>query len=274
MKKMLIALLLIGLALLACGQRKVNVSPEEGLNAPALLEKANQLYMDGNTKEAFRNYSMIYKRYPTSREYIDAVLGLSRCYNDLGEYEEGMDLLLNLLRENIIPSRVPEIYNEMAKYYEINAGISSEAGISDEAQDFRKAIELYKKAIEYPNSEDENAKAYAQYRIGELYLNLMKFKEAATALQATKRDYPNTIWAQRAEQRLQEFQSAVSTVLDEIKSESGLPPAPENTPPAETPAPEQVAPDTSQAPPPPPAAVDTTQPAPPDTTKKPKLEMK
>lgn len=274
MKKMLIALLLIGLTLFACGQRKVNVAPEEGLDAPALLQRANQLYMDGNTKEAFRNYSIIYKRYPTSREYIDAVLGLSRCYNDMGEYEEGMDLLLNLLRENIIPSRVPEIYNEMAKYYEINAGISSEAGISDEAQDFRKAIELYNKAIQYPNSEDQNAKAYAQYRIGELYIDLGEFKEAAAALQATKLHYPNTVWAQRAEQRLQEFQSAVSTVLEEIKSETGIPPAPESTPPAETPAPEQVAPDTTQAPAAPPAAVDTTQPAPPDTSKKPELEMK
>ncbi len=274
---------LIVLLFLACNKKEAAVKPVDTGDPATLLSMANQFYQEGNTEEAQRLYETIYNRYPTSREYIDGVLGLSRCYNDMGDFEKGMDLLYSLVRENMVPSKVPQIYNEMARYYEVNAGISSVAQISDEEQDYQKAIQYYEKAIAYPNSDDREAKAYAQYRIGELYLLLKKFKDAAMAFKNTKFLYPNTTWAQTAEQRLTEMRQAVNSVLNEMKESQ----APSTTPTTEQKQPDttgvqaatdttaRVEPDTAKvsAPenPTPPDTMNTTEP---DTSRKPELEMK
>ncbi len=204
---------------LSCSSREASVKTTPDTDPSTLLEKADQLYQQGNLKQARETYKTIYNSYPTSRQYIDAVLGLSRCHNDLGNYEKGMDLLYNLVSENLVPSRVPEVYNEMAKYYEVNAGISSVAGLSNEGQDFKNAVEYYRKAIHYPNSDDKQAKSYAQYRIGELYVALHKFKDATLAYRSTIQSFPNTKWAERADVRLEEMRLAVSNVLQEIRQE-------------------------------------------------------
>jgi len=256
MNKLYLTFGLIVLLFIACNKKEAAVRPVDTGDPATLLSMANQFYQEGNKGEALRLYETIYNQYPTSREYIDGALGLSRCYNDMGDFEKGMDLLYNLVRENMVPSRVPQIYNEMARYYEVNAGISSMAQISDEEQDYQKAIQYYQKAIAYPNSDDREAKAYAQYRIGELYLLLKKFKDAAMAYKNTKFLYPNTIWAQTAEQRLTEMKQAVNSILNEMKESQTS-----QTAPAVTKTPEKQ-PDTTKVP----AAVDTTAKAAPDTT--------
>lgn len=273
-------LLIIGALLLTiwgCGPKSGQVKETEMPQDPTtLLSTANQLFRAGQTSDAFRLYGEIYERYPTSREYIDAVIGMSRCYNEMGDYDSGMKLLYDLIRENIVPSRVPLIYNEIAKYYETNAGISSVAGISEESEDYRKAISFYEKAVNYPNSDDVNAKAYAQYRIAELQLALMNFKDAALSYQMVINNFPDTEWATRAKTRMEEFQAAVNTVLNELKQEKSYVPLPE---PSST-TPEQPMETV-------PAPADTTTKevksnspentpvsAPQDTTAKPKMELK
>ena len=221
MKKNFIIIVMVTILFLTCSKKETAVKPtQEEYNPTELLQQANKLYNEGNLEEAFRAYGFIYNRYPTRREYVDAVIGLSRCYNDMGEYEKGLDLLYHLVSENIIPSRIPEIYNEIAKYYEVNAGISSIAGFSDEEQDYQKAIEFYQKAIYYPNSNDKEAKAYAQYRIGELNIATHNFKDAVLAFKATIHNYPETKWAQLAKQRLEEFHQALLNVLNESTSDT------------------------------------------------------
>lgn len=215
MNKLFITTLIILIAVFSCSKKEAAVKPVEADDTAAMLSKANELYKTGDVQNAFRVYGLIYEQYPTSSEYVDAAIGLSRCYNDLGDYEKGMDLLYNLVRENIIPSRVPEIYDEMAKYYEINAGISTAAGLSDETADFKKAMDFYQKAVYYPNSDDKNAKAYAQYRIGELNINMLNFKDALLAFKTTVLNYPDTHWATVAGQRIEEFKDAVDNVIKE-----------------------------------------------------------
>jgi tetratricopeptide (TPR) repeat protein len=268
------------LLFISCSHREANVKSMEASTPTALLEKGNQLYQQGDLQGALQDYQHIYNTYPTSREYVDAVIGLSRCYNDMGDYEKGMDLLYNLIRENMVPSRVPEIYNEMAKYYEVNAGISSLSGLSNEENDYEKAIEYYRKAINYPNSDDTNAKAYAQYRIGELYVTLLKFKDATLAFEATINSFPGTQWATLAQQRIDEMRQAVNTVLGEMKTEEpasvqsapemASPPKPSTTPmPADTMVtPKAAAPDTSTQ------VEEQKQTSPPDTSSKPQMELK
>ena len=143
MTRFITVLGLVLLVFLSCGKKQAAVRPMEGLAPAELLTKANEFYTAGNVDKALEAYDIIYGRYPTSREYIDAVLGMAKCYNDLGNFEKGMDLLYTLIRENMVPTRVPEIFNQMAKYYEVNAGISTVVGLSNEEQDYRKAIDYY-----------------------------------------------------------------------------------------------------------------------------------
>lgn len=262
MTRFITVLGLVLLVFLSCGKKQAAVRPMEGLAPAELLTKANEFYTAGNVDKALEAYDIIYGRYPTSREYIDAVLGMAKCYNDLGNFEKGMDLLYTLIRENMVPTRVPEIFNQMAKYYEVNAGISTVVGLSNEEQDYRKAIDYYQKAINYPNSDDVRAKSFAQFKIGELNLNMAQYKDAALAYQATVYNYPGTEWADKASQRIDELRQGGEQTLENIKQEMAKPvPAPTQTENEE----EMVTP---------PVKADTMKVAPPDTTVDQEMELK
>jgi tetratricopeptide (TPR) repeat protein len=266
MTRFISILSLILLIFLSCGKKQAEVRPMEGLAPSELLMKANEFYTGGEIEKALEAYDIIYGRYPTSREYIDAVLGMAKCYNDLGNFEKGMDLLYSLTRENMVPTRVPEIFNQMAKYYEVNAGISTVVGLSNEEQDYRKAIDYYQKAISYPNSDDMKAKSFAQFKIGELNLNMGQYKDAALAYQATVYNYPGTEWADKATKRIEELRQEGKNTLNNIKKEMAKPAQAENQPetPEETPKEKEA----------PPVQKDTTQVTPPDTTADQEMELK
>ncbi|NIT54763.1 MAG: hypothetical protein GWN00_00515, partial [Aliifodinibius sp.] len=146
--------------------------------------------------------------YPTSREYIDAAIGLSKSYGALDNYEKQFDILYGLIKENLVPSRVPEIYNIIAGFYEESAGISEQltgAGTTD----YQTAIEYYKKSIEYPNSNDMNAKGFAQYRIGRLHEDLENYQNAFEAYKTVATQYEGTEWAVRADQSIDELSATL-----------------------------------------------------------------
>jgi tetratricopeptide (TPR) repeat protein len=203
--------------LIFCGKKEVKVNSLDNMEPPALLEKGNAAFYDGKMEEAIKAYDVIYKRYPLSREYISAVLGMARSYNNMGDFEKGFSLLYNLIRENMVPSRVPEIYNEMARYYEVTAIYSKEAGISRVDDDYKKAIDYYQKSVDYPNSEDLRSKSYAQYQIGELELKLGQPDQAALAFQSAIYKYPDTEWATLAQQRIEQMKQQGQTVLSPLK---------------------------------------------------------
>jgi tetratricopeptide (TPR) repeat protein len=221
----------------------------EGLEPPELLAKGEQAFNEGDMDKAIQAFETIYSRYPTSREYISAVIGMSRAYNNLGDFERGFNLLYNLIRENMVPSKVPEIYNEMGRYYEVTAAYSKEAGISSEQEDYKSAISYYKKSVSYPNSDDEIAKSYAQFQIGELQSKLGLYQDAALAYQSTIYNFSGTEWAQIAEQRIEQLQQEGKTSISTLKKEQ-VPVQPqmkesaEKNRPEES-MPEEVSPDTT-----------------------------
>jgi tetratricopeptide (TPR) repeat protein len=239
---LLIIILIIGIH---CGKKDVTVKSMEGLEPAELLQKGDKAFNEGNMDEAIEAYGIIYERYPTSREYIDAVIGMARSYNNRGDFESGFNLLYNLIRENMVPSRVPEIYNEMARYYEVTAAYSKEAGISSEQEDFKSAISFYTKSVSYPNSDDRTAKSYAQFQIGELQSKLGNYDDAALAYQSTLYNYSGTEWATLAEQRLTQLRQEGKASISPVKKETA-PSQPEMSPaPGEEAPPESAAPDTS-----------------------------
>jgi outer membrane protein assembly factor BamD (BamD/ComL family) len=218
MKRTLILILSILPLLIFCSKKEVKVNSLDNMEPPALLEKGNAAFYEGNMEEAIKAYDVIYKRYPLSREYISAVLGMARAYNNTGDFEKGFSLLYNLIRENMVPSRVPEIYNEMARYYEVTAIYSKEAGISRVDDDYKKAIDYYQKSVDYPNSEDPRSKSYAQYQIGELELKLGQPEQAALSFQSTIYKYPHTEWATLAQQRIEQMKQEGQTTLSPLKA--------------------------------------------------------
>ncbi|OGB60648.1 MAG: hypothetical protein A2Y94_03375 [Caldithrix sp. RBG_13_44_9] len=219
MRSMVILILLALTLVFSCSKKETAVKSMEGLQPLELLEKGNRAYLDGNMEEALQAYGVIYNRYPTSREYIDAVLGMARAYNNMGDFERGFNLLYDLIRENMVPSRVPEIYNEMAKYYEVSALYGKQIGTTTEEEDYKKALSYYQKAVDYPNSDDAKAKSYAQFQIGELNVKLGKFEDAGLAFQSTVYKYQGTEWAQLAQQRFDQLRQEGQITLSPIQPE-------------------------------------------------------
>ena len=224
-----VSILMVSLLVITvgCSKKEVALKSMEGLEAPALLERGNESFAQGNIEEAIKAYETIYNRYPTSREYISAVLGMARSYNNMGDFERGFSLLYSLIRENMVPSRVPEIYNEMARYYEVTAVYSREAGITGEGEDYEEAIKYYKKAVDYPNSDDAKAKSYAQFQIGELEMKLNNYDQAALAYQSTIHKFSGTEWAKLAEQRMEQMRQEGKTSVSPLKKSQVEPTVPE-----------------------------------------------
>ena len=220
-----VSILMVFLLVIAvsCSKKEVAVKSMEGLEPPELMQKGNESFAQGNMEDAIKAYEMIYNRYPTSREYISAVLGMARSYNNLGDFERGFSLLYSLIRENMVPSRVPEIYNEMARYYEVTAVYSREAGITGEGEDYQEAINYYKKAVDYPNSDDAKAKSYAQFHIGELEMKLNNYDQAALAYQSTIYKFSGTEWAQLAEQRMDQMRQEGKTSVSPLNKSQAEP---------------------------------------------------
>ena len=204
------ATLLVALLLWGCGGgNEVSKNGVKDTDDPAkILDVADQYYEAGEFEDAFLAYGVVYYNYPTSREYIDAAIGLSRSYGALQNYEKQFDILYSLLRENLIPTKVPTIYNAIAEFYEKSAGISEQLR-GEGTKDYQTAITYYNKSIGYPNSDDLIAKSLAQYKIGTLYERLDDLPNAINAHQKTMEAYSGTEWALRSEQSITEIQTKV-----------------------------------------------------------------
>lgn len=206
MRLILVAALLM--FLFSCSSKTVKEEIPEEQVPTSLLELGDAFYAEGNYENAFRAYGSIYNNYPTSREYIDAAIGLSKTYGKLENYEKKFDILYALLRENLIPSKVPDVYNAIAEFYVESAGISEQL-TGEDSGDYLTAISYYDKAIKYPNSEDPNAKSYAQFKIGEVYELLNNYNEAIAAYKGTIGNYADSEWAQKAEENIASIEDRV-----------------------------------------------------------------
>lgn len=198
----LVVVCFITALLVSCSSKQVRTTGEETNRAAEFLKFGNQFLQQGDYENAFRAFSVVYENYPTSAEYIDAVIGLSKCYGAFKDYDKQFELLYSLIRENMVPSRVPEIYLLIAEFYENSAGISEQlTGAGD--KDYQTAIDYLKKAVAYENSNDTLSKAHAQFKIGHLYEKLGDFENAIAAYQDTINRFGGTVWAEEAEKQIQ-----------------------------------------------------------------------
>lgn len=219
-----ISIFLVFLLLGSCGKKEIRTPISETDQPSNLIALADQFYKNQDYENAFRAYGIIYYNYPTSQEYIDAAIGLSRCYGALKNYEKQFDLLYTLLRENLIPSKVPSIYNAIAEFYERSAGISEQL-TGEGSADYQTAIDYYTKAINYPNSNDLEAKSFAQYKIGNVLETMDDNQKAMQAYQNTMSVYSGSEWALKAEESIANLKLKLERRAE--YQQSGL--LPENT---------------------------------------------
>jgi len=215
----------------SCGKKEVRNGIPANDQPAELLKYGDQFYHNGDYENAFRAYGIVYYDYPSSREYIDAAIGLSKCYGAMQSYEKQFEILHNLLRENLIPSKVPGVYNAVAEFYERSAGISEQL-TGEGTNDYKTAISYYTKSIQYPNSDDLDAKSFAQFKIGTLYEEMKDYPKAIEAYETALNTYQGSEWALRAEQNILDIQERMRRRAE--YQQSGMLPDTTTTPPVQT----------------------------------------
>lgn len=148
----------------ACGSGKkakdMNLkSPEE------LLSEGNAFYEQGRYEDALKSYETLLVLHPASDLHVETQLKMAEAYAKLDRFEDQMNLLLRVLKENIIPGYVPRIYLQLGKFYE-RAALFNPGVVSTDTSDYKKALTFYERAIRYEGSDDTYAKAEALYRQG------------------------------------------------------------------------------------------------------------
>jgi tetratricopeptide (TPR) repeat protein len=139
--------------------------------------------------------------FPTSDLHIDAQLLIAKTYGGQEKYEDQFDLLLRILKENIIPEKVPLIYMQIGEFYE-NSAKWNPGDVTTDSLDYTNAAGYYKKAVFYPNSDDRYTKANALYRMALMHAKLNDIEVASKAYQELITTYPESPYSTLARTKL------------------------------------------------------------------------
>jgi tetratricopeptide (TPR) repeat protein len=208
-----------------------------------LLQKGEVAYQNGNYDQSIKLAQFMLEHFPTSDLHIDAQLLIAKTMGSQEKYEDQFDLLLRILKENIIPEKVPTIYMQIGEFYE-NSARWNPGTVTLDSVDFTNAAGYYKKAVFYPNSADRGTKAKALYRMALMHAKLNDIEIASKSYQeliATFSDSPYSTLARTKladptntdELPLPAATTVVATPGPVSSSDDELPPA---TPQDETPA--------------------------------------
>lgn len=243
------------LLLFSCSSNK-NAKNENLLSDTDMFAQGTTQFNEGHYKEALHTFKSLILEHPTSDLHIDSQLKIAACYGALEDYEEQMKAILQLLKENIIPDRVPQIYVQIGKFYEQAARFNPNTVTSD-TNDYHDALSYYKKAIEYKESNDTLSKAEAIYRRGLVNAKLGNINKAIAQYNFVTRSYPNSDFALLAQVKLQNPEDSSELAMDDASLENyrqtlGTTAPPVEQAPAEQPVvqPQTAPADTSQVLPP------------------------
>ncbi len=212
-----------------CSSNK-EVKEADQITDQEMLDTGNNQLAAGNYQDAVNTYKSMILKFPTSDLHIKAQLKIAEAYGKSEDYEAQMDALLTLLKENIIPEEVPQIYVQIGRFYE-QAALFNPGNISSDTSDYKTAIEYYKKASVYKDSEDKNSKAAGTYRQALVEAKIGAFKEAATHYQMVQETYPESDFAVLAAIKLQNPQDvselpADAASIEKYKQELNMPEPP------------------------------------------------
>ena len=189
------------------------ISPEE------MYESGNLQFAQEKYAEAINTYQNLLVKYPTSDLHIDTQLKIASAHGKLENFEEQMSILSRLLKENIIPEKVPRIYVQIGKFYERAAGFNPGVATSD-TSDYEKAIGYYKKAFDYQDSKDREAKAEAAYRRALSEAKIGKLEQAKTDYGIVVDYFPGTIYSLLSSVKLSDVSDTSELATDEAAQAS------------------------------------------------------
>lgn len=198
-----VTLVLLTLLIFSCGGTKKEEIDYSQITDAEMLQLANQDFKEGKYKEAIDKYNRLLLEFPTSNLHIDAQLKIAESYGKMDKYERQMEQLYRLVRENIIPERVPKIYVQIGKFYEraaqFNPGI-----ITSDSTDYNKALKYYEMALKYPDSDDTVAKSEAVYRRGLVEAKIGQIDDAISRYNLVSNMYPNSDFSILAQMKLKD----------------------------------------------------------------------
>jgi tetratricopeptide (TPR) repeat protein len=197
--KTLLSLLFLT-TLIACGGSKDEINLEDE-TPESLLQKGEVEYSNGNYDKSTQLAQLMLDNFPTSDLHIDAQLLISKSLGGQEKYEEQFDLLLRILKENIIPEKVPLIYMQIGEFYE-NSAKWNPGDVTPDSVDYTNAAGFYKKAVFYPNSDDRFTKANALYRMALMHAKLNEIETASKAYQELIATYPESPYSSLARTKL------------------------------------------------------------------------
>jgi tetratricopeptide (TPR) repeat protein len=183
----------------ACGGK--NGVVVKGDDPDLMLEKAQQLYKEKEYNQTMQYCQYILENFPTTDLHIDTQLLMAQTLGSQEKFEDQMDLLLRVLKENIIPERVPQIYLQIGEYYE-HAARWNPGNVTSDTLDLEQAVRYYRRAVSYPNSDDRSAKAAALYRIGLLNAKINDLEMATNAYRQLIEIYPESPYSILAKTKL------------------------------------------------------------------------
>jgi len=187
---------------ISCGSSKQEIDLEDE-TAESMLQKSNAALESKSYDQALKLDSLLLLNFPTSDLHVDAQLNMAKALGGKEEYEQQLDLLLRILQENIVPEKVPSIYAQIGEHYE-DAALWNPNTVTSDSMDWAKAAQYYRKAVFYPDSEDDATKAKSLYRAALLYAKLNQIDVAARAYEQTIAFYPESIYSAMAKIKLRD----------------------------------------------------------------------
>ncbi len=149
--------------IMACSGTKNEEIDYTQITDAEMMQMANKKMNAGEYENAILDYKKLLLDFPTSSLHIDVQLKIAEAYGKLDKFEDQMNQLHRLVKENIIPRRVPRIYVQLGKFYERSAMFNPGIATTDSV-DYRDAIVYYDNALKYPDSDDSESKSEAVYR--------------------------------------------------------------------------------------------------------------
>jgi len=193
-------LIILITSFLGCGGSKDEIIIDEE-TPESLLQKGEVAYVNGNYDQSIKLAQLMLDNFPTSDLHIDAQLLISKTLGSQEKYEDQFDLLLRVLKENIIPEKVPLIYLQIGEFYE-NSAKWNPGDVTTDSLDITNAADYYKKAVFYPNSNDRYTKSNALYRMGLMHAKLNDIEIASKAYQELITTYPDSPYSSLARTKL------------------------------------------------------------------------
>jgi tetratricopeptide (TPR) repeat protein len=185
--------------LVSCSSKEGLILEEE--TPESLLMRSQSAYDNKNYDESIQMSKIMLENFPTTDLHVDAQLLMAKSLGGKEKFEEQLDLLLRVLKENIIPEKVPLIYVQIAEFYE-GAAKWNPGNITSDTTDFIKAAGYYRKAVFYPNSDDLETKSKALYRAGFMYTKANDLEKAKQAYSQVIESFPQSAYAPLASKKL------------------------------------------------------------------------